>query len=66
MSMGRTRVLLSAALLAGMLGLMSMRDAGGLLVRTVPVGGSPILAAIDKQTGRAFLVDWAGPQLARA
>jgi DNA-binding beta-propeller fold protein YncE len=45
-----------------MLGLMGMRDAGGiLLVRTVAVGGSPILAAVDEQTGRAFVVDWAGP-----
>jgi DNA-binding beta-propeller fold protein YncE len=56
-----TRVLLSAALLAGMVSIMGMRDAGGVLpVRTVPVGASPILAAVDEQTGRAFVVDWAG------
>jgi hypothetical protein len=67
MSMGRLRVLLSATLLAGMIGITAMRDAGGIvLARTVAVGGSPILAAVDEQTGRAFLVDWAGPQLARA
>jgi DNA-binding beta-propeller fold protein YncE len=62
MSVGGTRVLLGAVLLAGMLGIMGMRDAGGvLLVRTIPVGASPILAAVDEQTGRAFVVDWAGP-----
>jgi hypothetical protein len=62
MSMGGMRVLLSAALLAGMIGIMGMGDAAGvLLVRTVPVGASPILAAVDEQTGRALVVDWAGP-----
>ena len=62
MSMGRLRVLLSAALLAAMIGITGMRDAGDVLpVRTVPVGAIPILAAVDEQTGRAFVVDWAGP-----
>jgi DNA-binding beta-propeller fold protein YncE len=45
-----------------MIGITGMRDAGGvLLVRTVPVGASPILAAVDEQTGHAFVVDWSGP-----
>jgi hypothetical protein len=45
-----------------MTGLTGMRDAGGVLpVRPVPVGASPSLAAVDEQTGRAFVVDWAGP-----
>jgi YVTN family beta-propeller protein len=62
MSIGGMRVLLSAVLLAGMLGIMGMRGAGAVLpVRTVAVGAIPILAAVDEQTGRAFVVDWAGP-----
>jgi DNA-binding beta-propeller fold protein YncE len=45
-----------------MLGIVGLYDAGGvLLVRTVPVGASPILAAVDEQTGRTFVVDWSGP-----